>query len=115
MAIAQRVLEDVISVRRESAALRALPDRLDLVHNGGIGFQSALLRAAAPVVEQLGADLEGTRVSVLFADDQGRIVQATGEPPLVRNGEGPAGAPSAIASAATPIKDPRTAQVLGVL
>jgi transcriptional regulator of acetoin/glycerol metabolism len=146
------VREDVVASWRESATLGLVPDRFDPPFDGDIDVASALLRAAAPVVDQLGTDLAGTRISVALADRHRRIAErrvahwreegrldrvalapgyhwglehagtnglgvahATRRPTLIHGGEHFADALTSMVTAATPIRDPRTAQILGVL
>jgi DNA-binding CsgD family transcriptional regulator len=69
------VPDAVVASWRDSAAAGLRPDHLDLAYDGGIDFQSVLLRAATPVLDQVGTELARTRVSVILADDHGRVVE----------------------------------------
>src|SRR5271165_6900962 len=68
------VRAEILESWRRSFAFGVRPDRHVPPSSGPADPASPLARAGAPVVARLGTDLDGTSISVVLADDAGRIV-----------------------------------------
>ena len=59
------VRQEIVDSWRQSVAVGLVPDRLELPYDGSLEQDSSLERAAKPVVDQLGAELAFTEISVV--------------------------------------------------
>ena len=146
------VRQEIVDSWRQSVALGLVPGRFELPYDECLEQDSPLARAAKPVVDQLGADLAFTEISVVLSGERGRVVArrapgpleeaqldqltfspgyfwdmayagtngvsgafANRSPLMVQGDEHFADVLTTMATAGAPIRDPRTAQVLGVL
>ena len=74
--------EEIIDSWRESLALGLLPQHFDLPCDRSFDRDSHLIRAAMPVVDRLGSDLNTTEMSVVLADERCRVVARRAAGPL---------------------------------
>ncbi|MCQ4080863.1 SpoIIE family protein phosphatase [Streptomyces sp. RB6PN25] len=73
----------ILSSWRRCQDLGLSPDRLDVPYEEDLELDSALVCAADPVLDRLGARIAGTWASVALADAQGRVLRRlVGERPL---------------------------------
>jgi transcriptional regulator of acetoin/glycerol metabolism len=143
---------EIVGSWRRSADAGLRPDAFEVPYDDDIDGSGRLAWAARPVLERMGADLDGANVGLLLTDEHGRVLDrqapdrgalrlldeirlapgfvydenlvgtnAIGTalrrhgPTLVQAQEHFADALTHMACAATPITDPRTGLVIGVV
>src|SRR5689334_20880771 len=80
------VRPSIVTSWRRCKALGLAPDRLAIPYEEDLDMEGRLLHVARPVLDQLETALRGTRVCIILADAQARVLQRrAGDPGLNRS------------------------------
>jgi transcriptional regulator of acetoin/glycerol metabolism len=83
---ADRVREPILASWWRSRQLQVAADRIDLPYVVDQDTDTPLMRAAAPVLDRLGEQLDGQPISLILTDPTGVVLtQRTGDPDLHRH------------------------------
>lgn len=78
-----QVREDILASWRRSYDGNAQPDRLDLPYDENVNLSTRLVRAAAPVIQQVKQDIQGSPLALILGDSTGKVLlRHSGEPDL---------------------------------
>jgi sigma-54 dependent transcriptional regulator, acetoin dehydrogenase operon transcriptional activator AcoR len=85
----EKVRKSILASWSRSREFRVAADRIDVPYTDNQDLDTPLIRAAEPVLERLGDQLDGQPISLILTDPTGVVLtQHTGDPDLHRHLEG---------------------------